>query len=312
MNKFDRITAILIHLQSKRLVTAQELSDRFEVSLRTIYRDIESLTNAGVPILGEIGVGYSMMEGYRLPPVMFTQEEAIAFLMAEKIIDKYADTENNKLFQSALFKVKSVLRNAEKKAVEDIENRISIIKSSEKSIVVDKTIPLVLRSVIDKEILQITYTVLDASNSKTILIEPIGIFNENGIWNTIAFSHDTGSYRHFRIDRISQIKLTGKPFSKEHFSLNEYFESLKKKETVFKPVISINKNVAHYIEEQKYKYGFVSQQEQGPDIEMTFESTCLQTFSRWFLTIADNAKVLEPKELKLLLKEIVTNISKNL
>jgi predicted DNA-binding transcriptional regulator YafY len=79
------------------------MSDRFEVRLRTIYRDIESLNNAGVPILGEIGVGYSMMEGYSLPPVMFTQEEAFAFLMAEKIIDKYADTENNKLFQSALW-----------------------------------------------------------------------------------------------------------------------------------------------------------------------------------------------------------------
>jgi predicted DNA-binding transcriptional regulator YafY len=78
MNKFDRITAILIHLQSKRLVTAQELSDRFEVSLRTIYRDIETLLNAGVPIIGEVGVGYSMMKGYRLPPIMFTQEEAIA------------------------------------------------------------------------------------------------------------------------------------------------------------------------------------------------------------------------------------------
>jgi predicted DNA-binding transcriptional regulator YafY len=312
MNKFDRITAILIHLQSKRLVTAQELSDRFEVSLRTIYRDIESLSNAGVPVLGEIGVGYSMMEGYRLPPVMFTQEEAIAFLMAEKIIDKYADTENNRHFQSALFKVKSVLRSGEKNTVEDIENRISVIKSSEKSIVVDKTLPLVLRSVTEKSILQITYTVLDASNSKTILIEPIGIYNENGIWSTIAFNHDTGSYRHFRIDRISQVKYTGKPFSKEHLSLRDYFESLKKEETVFRPVISINKEIAHYIEEQKHKYGFTSQQEKGNEIEMTFETTCLQTFSRWFLTIADNAKILETNELKALLKEIVANISKNL
>ncbi|GGB12718.1 helix-turn-helix transcriptional regulator [Puia dinghuensis] len=312
MNKFDRITAILIHLQSKRLVTAQELSDRFEVSLRTIYRDIESLNNAGVPILGELGVGYSMMEGYRLPPVMFTQEEAIAFLMAEKIIDKYADTDNNRHFQSALFKVKSVLRSGEKNTVEEIGNRISVIKSSEKSIVVDKTLPLVLRSVTDKEILQMTYTVLDSSNSRTILIEPIGIYNENGVWSTIAFNHDTGSYRHFRIDRTSQIRLTGKPFSKEHFSLKEYFESLKKKETIYRPVISINKEVAHYIEEQKYKYGFINQQEKGNEIEMTFETTCLQTFARWFITIADNAKILETNDLKALLKDIVAGISKNL
>jgi predicted DNA-binding transcriptional regulator YafY len=312
MTKFDRITAILIHMQSKRLVTAQELSDRFEVSLRTIYRDMESLNNAGVPILGEIGVGYSMMEGYRIPPVMFTQEEAIAFLMAEKIIDKYGDTENNRHFQSALFKIKSVLRNTEKNTLEDIGDRISVIKSSEKSIVVDKTLPLVLKSVIDKEILQVTYTVLDASNSKTILLEPIGVFNENNIWNAIAYNHDTGGYRHFRIDRIAQIKLTGKPFTKENPSLKEYFESLKKKETVYKPIISINKEVAHYIEEQKYKYGFVSQREKGSEIEMTFTTACLQTFSRWFLTIADNAKILETNELKLVFREILAGISKNL
>lgn len=312
MNKFDRITAILIHLQSKRLVTAQELSDRFEVSLRTIYRDIESLNNAGVPILGEIGVGYSMMEGYRLPPVMFTQEEAIAFLMAEKIIAKYADTENTKNFNSALYKVKSVLRSTEKDTVEEIENRITVIKNTEQSPVLDKNLPLLIRSITDKETLLITYTVLDPNNSKSHSIEPIGIFNDKGIWSLIAYNQETKAYRPFRIDRISQIKLSGKQFSKKHLSINEYFESIKAPETLYKPVIRINKNVAHYIEEQKFRYGFVSEKINGSDIEMYFETTCLQTFSRWFLTIADNAKIIAPKELKTLLKEIVTSISKNI
>lgn len=85
------------------------------MSLRTIYRDIETLINVGVPIIGEVGVGYSIMEDYRLPPIMFTQEEAIAFIMAEKIEEKFVDTQNIKNFETALFKVKSVLRNSEKK-----------------------------------------------------------------------------------------------------------------------------------------------------------------------------------------------------
>lgn len=312
MNKFDRITAILIHLQSKRLVTAQELSDRFEVSPRTIYRDIETLYNAGVPIIGEIGVGYSMMEGYRLPPVMFTQEEAIAFIMAEKMVDKYGDAQNSKHFQSALFKIKSVLRSTEKEKTEEMDNRITIVKSEQQSEVIDKNLPLIMRSLTDKEALQITYTALDPKTTASQIIEPIGIINENGVWNTIAYSNQIKEYRHFRIDRISQIKLTGKPFSQQHLNLKEYIDSKKKKEIIYRPKIKIKKEVAHFIEEQKYKYGYVSEKEMENSIEMKFETTCLQTFSRWFLTFADNAKIIEPQELKVLLKQVVTNISKNI
>jgi len=92
------------------------------VSLRTIYRDIETLINVGVPIIGEVGVGYSIMEDYRLPPIMFTQEEAIAFIMAEKIAEKFVDTQNIKNFETALFKVKSFLRNSEKRTTEEMNN----------------------------------------------------------------------------------------------------------------------------------------------------------------------------------------------
>ncbi len=79
MNRIDRVTAILIQLQSKKIVRAQEIAERFSISLRTVYRDIKTLEEAGIPIAGEAGVGYSIMEGYRLPQVMFTKEEAIAF-----------------------------------------------------------------------------------------------------------------------------------------------------------------------------------------------------------------------------------------
>ena len=89
VKRFDRIVAILIQLQSKRIVKAQELADRFEVSLRTIYRDIRTLEASGVPIISEAGVGYSIMEGYRLPPVMFTREEVGSFVAAEKLMQKF-------------------------------------------------------------------------------------------------------------------------------------------------------------------------------------------------------------------------------
>jgi len=82
MNRIDRLTAILIQLQSKKVVRAEEIADRFEISLRTVYRDVKALMEAGVPIGSEAGTGYFIVDGYHLPPVMFNQEEASALLMA--------------------------------------------------------------------------------------------------------------------------------------------------------------------------------------------------------------------------------------
>ncbi|WP_299289594.1 HTH domain-containing protein [uncultured Mucilaginibacter sp.] len=79
ISRLSRLIALLTQLQSKRLLTATEVSKKFDVSVRTVYRDIKALEQAGVPILMEEGKGYSLMEGYRLPPVMFTESEANAF-----------------------------------------------------------------------------------------------------------------------------------------------------------------------------------------------------------------------------------------
>src|SRR5690606_29609387 len=106
MNRFDRITAILIQLQSKKVVKAQDLADRFGISLRTVYRDIRTLEEAGVPLYGEAGIGYSIVDGYRLPPVMFTREEATAFITAEKLMEKFTDASLKQHFTSAMYKVK--------------------------------------------------------------------------------------------------------------------------------------------------------------------------------------------------------------
>lgn len=86
--RHSRLTSILTQLQTKRLLTASELANMFLDSNRTIYRDMKALEQAGVPILTEDGKGYTLMEGYRIPPVMFTESEANALIIAEQLILK--------------------------------------------------------------------------------------------------------------------------------------------------------------------------------------------------------------------------------
>src|SRR6185312_1616429 len=129
MNRIDRLTAILIQLQSQRVVKAQDIAERFSISLRTVYRDVRTLEEGGIPIIGEAGVGYSIMDGYRLPPVMFTKEEATAFLTAEKFVEKMTDADTTKHYQSAMYKVKAVLRSVDKNMLEDMDEHIAVLKS---------------------------------------------------------------------------------------------------------------------------------------------------------------------------------------
>jgi len=109
MNRIDRLTAIILMLQSHRVVTAEQLAEYFEISVRTVYRDIAALGEAGVPIVAETGVGYSLMRGYNLPPVMFTQSEAAALFMSGQLAEQFGDESLQKSLSGALLKIQSAL-----------------------------------------------------------------------------------------------------------------------------------------------------------------------------------------------------------
>ena len=113
--RLSRLISILTQFQTKRLLTSTTLAEKFGVSVRTIYRDIKALEQAGVPILTEEGKGYYLMEGYRIPPVMFTESEANALITAEQLILKNKDASFVKEYKEAVNKIKSVLKSVGKR-----------------------------------------------------------------------------------------------------------------------------------------------------------------------------------------------------
>ena len=102
MNRIDRLTAIIIYLQGHQRVTVEEMANRYDISERTVYRDLSALHEAGVPIGSEPGEGYFIVKGYHLPPVMFDKEEAAALLAGERLMQKWSNTALGESYLSAL------------------------------------------------------------------------------------------------------------------------------------------------------------------------------------------------------------------
>ncbi|MCV9927711.1 YafY family transcriptional regulator [Flavobacterium sp. LS1R49] len=297
--RFDRIVAILIQLQSKKIVKAQELANRFEVSLRTIYRDIRTLEASGVPIYSEAGVGYALMEGYRLPPVMFTREEASSFIAAEKLMQKFIDKALGNHYASAMYKLKAVLKSDDKDWVSTIESNV-LMQSAEK-LFNDKspnTLAILFESIAEKIQVILSYQTFNSDDIIERNIEPVGIFHDHNNWYVIGYCHLRSDYRQFRTDRVHGIKKTEKCFTLEHDSLETYLNKGEAFPTT-KVKILVDKKIAKYLSfEQKY-HGFISEKEIDGQIEMTFMSRDIeQGFSRWYLMFGDYAKILEPERLK--------------
>ena len=311
MNRIDRVANILIQLQSKRVVKAQDIASRFEISLRTVYRDIRTLEEAGIPLIGEAGVGYSIMDGYKLPPVMFTLEEATAFLTAEKLVEKLTDTSTKTAYTSAMFKVRSVLRNNEKDYLENIEDHIHVIdnpylpKGEE-----NNHIQTILQSISLKNIISINYFANHNQKETKRNVEPCGIYYQGNKWYLIGFCQLRNDYRNFRIDRISGIKVTDIKFSKLHPTLKAFLKQITKEKEMFTVVMTIDKRIISYLGDQKYYNGFVSQKEMGDKIEMTFLTCSLEGFARWYMMFGDSADIITPQTLKDNVKKIALAISK--
>ena len=313
MNRIDRVSAILIQLQSRRVVKASDIAERFNISLRTVYRDVKTLEEAGIPIIGEAGVGYSIMDGYRLPPVMFTREEATAFLTAEKFVEKLTDASIMDHHKSAMYKIRSILKNTEKDLLDSIDSNIEVLRSYSKLPVNNKDhIQTLLHSIAGKKIITIDYFANHSQEHTKRDIEPIGIFFKDN-WHLIAYCRMRKAYRDFRVDRINCVLETEEIYNNKHPTLKDYIAQTAKEQELDLVVIKVDKSMHRHLEYQKYYSGFVSEKVIGGQFEMTFLTTSLEGFARWFMMFGDKAEIISPESLKERVSEIATQlIQKNL
>lgn len=221
--RLSRLTSILTQLQSKRLLTATYLAEKYGVSIRTIYRDIKALEEAGIPVLTEDGRGYSLMEGYNIPPVMLTEREAYALITIEQLILKHKDASLVKEFTEIVAKIKSVLRNSGKEKIEQLEKRMYIGKNynseSTSRVLIDIQI-----AIIENRLIKITYYAENGSETNRIA-EPYMLYHSvSDDWTLIAYCRLRNDFRVFRLDRIKQFSIAYESFEPKESGFKKFIE----------------------------------------------------------------------------------------
>lgn len=310
MNRIDRLSAILIQLQSRRVVRAQDIAERFDISLRTVYRDVKALEEAGVPVIGEAGSGYALADGYRLPPVMFTREEAMAFITAEKLVESLTDKVNGTHYQSAMYKIKSVLRSAEKDYLASVDDRIQVLKARSNRHEAPQVNPMqiILTAIAEKKVLKLHYFTYYRQQQTERYVEPVGAFYLDNFWHFIGYCRTREDYCDFRFDRMIDLTITPDDFDRCHPTLKEYLDQVYVERKLESVVLRVHKKAALHLGEQKYYHGFIDEVEAGDYLEMSFMTISLIGFARWYLMFADMASIIQPAALKEQVRGIVANI----
>lgn len=309
MNRLDRLTAILIQLQSKRVVKAQEIADRFGVSLRTIYRDIRSLEEAGVPIGAEAGIGY-FLEDYHLPPVMFTTEEASAMLFGAKLVAKMADDSVRQGFESALYKIKAVLKRHDKEHIDDLESRVAVLRRGGDTSFADNVMNQIQQAIVRQQVLSMVYVSSMQQTPTQRDVEPIGMVHYSDHWHLIAFCRLRQDYRDFRIDRIQALVNTEQFFPKQNLlTLQAYLAQLRTQEKLDEIVVVVQRVVNAFMEREKYRYGFISQEPNNDDeIVMHFTTNHYEGLGRWLLSYGRFVRIESPFKMQEMMRMLTAEL----
>lgn len=302
MNRIDRLSAILIQLQSKKVVRALEIAERFEISLRTVYRDIRALEEAGVPIGAEAGVGYFLMEGYSLPPVKFSKEEAGAIIMASKLAEKLTDNSIKKNLHDALYKIRSALKLEEKDYLESIENNIEVLHTPRpmaNADFPDHFLSDIQAALAQKRIINFDYYSNYNDSFTNRDVEPLSLCYYARHWHLIGYCRLRNDLRDFRSDRIMKLHATHKTFDiSKHADYSGYLDSIMMGSDLQEVKVRFKLEAARYIREYRYTMGFIESIQEVDYEIMTFMTSEPDIFARWLLQFSDSAEVLSPTSLK--------------
>jgi len=299
VNRTDRLLAIVLELQRNGAQRAEDLAATFETSKRTIYRDVQALCESGVPVVAQAGIGYSLIEGYFLPPVSFSTDEATMLLLGSQLVADHFDTQYSEVSQSASRKIEAVLSEKLREEVNYLRGSIAFVApqtlASDASA---KFLPTLRRAIIERRTTRFHYHTrysMDRSKAKkTRDADPYGLLHYGEAWYLNAFCHLRQEVRQFRLDRMSELQLLDTHFVRPaNFKMDPPEGDVPKvtAQVVFGP------DAAPWVRESR-PYYIAKMEERGSSLLVTLKAYAEGEFVPWLLSWRDQVEVIEPESLK--------------
>ena len=301
MNRTDRLVAIVMVMQGRRLIRAEDLAEQFEVSVRTVYRDIDALCEAGVPITGEAGVGYSLVKGYHLPPVMLTADEASALFVGAELAKQLTDKSLAGPVTQALDKLRAILPRERKQQLETLGRRMVVYARRPKPLDSqpdERGLLAVQEAVVSQRVLKLCYKGREDDQGVHRAVEPLGVVFYSGAWTLVAWCRLRKDIRHFRIDRMEQIELQGETFAtRDDFDLKSHFEEQDRAAKLETAKVWFGKYVVERARMESMAT-LMKERDRDGGTEFSLATWSLDWLARWILSFGREAEGIEPPSLR--------------
>ena len=211
MRRADRLFEIIQFMRRQPLTRARDLAENFEVSERTIYRDIQDLMTSGVPIEGEAGIGYVLRAGYDLPPLMFKETEIEALVLGARIVQSWADKELADAATDVIAKVEAVLPEALRTYM---TNTALLAPCEHYMEPLSFELGHLRNALRDNKKVTIGYQ--DAHGDTTIRqVRPLSLAYFGPVWLMAGWCELRDDFRTFRLDRIGRFQVDDDRFKPE-------------------------------------------------------------------------------------------------
>lgn len=292
--------AIVLELQGKGRQRAEDLAATFETSKRTIYRDIQALGEAGVPLVAVPGRGYALMKGYFLPPLSFNTEEATMLLLGSDFMAQNFDAQYRQAAQSASRKIEGVLPEKLRDEVHYLQSNIRFIASGTQSDEHEaEMIHQLRRAILDRTTVRFSYHTRYAqsgtSEQHTREANPYGLIHIRNTWHLVAYCHLRKDVRNFRLDRVEALELLPQTFLRPpDFKMQERLRN--EKSGLYIRAL-FDAEVARWVLESR-SYYMTSAEETTEGLLVTLKVRQESEILQWLLSWGRHVHVLEPDALK--------------
>jgi len=305
MNKTDRLLAIVLELQGRGWRRAEDLAETFETSKRTIYRDIQALGQAGVPLLSTPGRGYALMAGYFLPPLSFTADEATILLLGSDLMAQSFDAQYRAAAESASRKIAGVLPEKQREPVRALQGSLRFIGSgSQDRPDVQARLQQLRRAILECRRVRFRYQTRHSRDDTHPATEreadPYGLIHANAAWYITGYCHLRHDVRSFRLERMDDLVLLDQTFSRPaNFTIHQ--EGIKEAESLIVRAL-FAPAVARWVQETPSFYT-VAQEATPEGWLVTLRVRQERDVLQWLLGWGRHVRVLEPASLQQLVAE---------